>query len=109
MDKFIAYCGLDCEKCEARIATINNDDNLREQVAKKWSKLNNIKITKEMINCGGCKIDGIKTIFCDKLCEIRKCSISKQYDSCKECDEKKNCNKLSMIIDHNNNAKMQIM
>ena len=29
MNKFIAYCGLDCEKCEARIATINNDDILR--------------------------------------------------------------------------------
>lgn len=26
MNKYIAYCGLDCEKCEARIATINNDN-----------------------------------------------------------------------------------
>lgn len=39
MNKFIAYCGLDCSTCEARIATINNDDNLRNEVAKKWSKL----------------------------------------------------------------------
>ena len=35
MGKFIAYCGLDCELCEARIATINNDDKLRDEVAKK--------------------------------------------------------------------------
>ncbi|MEG1806496.1 MAG: DUF3795 domain-containing protein, partial [Clostridia bacterium] len=29
MKKMIAYCGLDCEKCDAYIATINNDDALR--------------------------------------------------------------------------------
>ena len=28
MNNFIAYCGLNCEKCEARIATINNDNDL---------------------------------------------------------------------------------
>ncbi len=33
MKTYIAYCGLDCEKCEARLATINNDDKLREKVA----------------------------------------------------------------------------
>ena len=42
MNRYIAYCGLDCEKCEARIATINNDNNLRKEVAKKWSELNNV-------------------------------------------------------------------
>ena len=26
---FIAYCGLDCETCEARLATVNDDDALR--------------------------------------------------------------------------------
>ncbi len=33
MNKLIAYCGLDCEKCEARIATVNQDEarrNLRD-------------------------------------------------------------------------------
>ena len=34
MNNFIAYCGIDCEKCEARVATKNNDDTLREKVAK---------------------------------------------------------------------------
>lgn len=31
MNPFIACCGLDCEKCEARLATINNDDSLRKK------------------------------------------------------------------------------
>ena len=30
MKNFIAYCGLDCEKCEARLATINNDNEEEE-------------------------------------------------------------------------------
>ena len=33
MKNVITYCGLDCEMCEARIATINSDDMLREKVA----------------------------------------------------------------------------
>ena len=27
----IAYCGLDCEKCDAYLATINDDQALREK------------------------------------------------------------------------------
>ena len=30
----IAYCGLDCEKCDAYLATINDDKALREKTAK---------------------------------------------------------------------------
>ena len=31
MKDMIAYCGLDCEKCDAYLATINNDQDLREK------------------------------------------------------------------------------
>lgn len=50
MKKLIACCGLDCEKCQARKATINNDDELRKKVAEEWSQLNGVLITQEMIN-----------------------------------------------------------
>jgi len=43
----IAYCGLDCEKCDAHIATVNNDDALREKTAKLWAELNDAPITAE--------------------------------------------------------------
>ena len=33
MNEFIAYCGLDCERCEARLATVNNDEALRRRTA----------------------------------------------------------------------------
>lgn len=104
MNKFIAYCGLDCEKCEARIATINNDDELRAKVAEKWSKLNGVEITKEMINCTGCRIDGVKTPFCDSMCEIRKCAMGKKYETCGDCENLMSCEKVKMIIGNNKEA-----
>ena len=104
MKNFIAYCGLDCEKCEARLATVNNDNELRKKVADKWSKLNNIIITPEMINCEGCRINGKKTVFCDKLCKIRQCAMSKNYETCGDCNEMKSCKKVAMVIGNNLNA-----
>lgn len=49
MKKMIAYCGLDCEKCDAYIATINDDQKLREKTAKLWAELNNAPILPEQI------------------------------------------------------------
>ncbi|RAZ48914.1 hypothetical protein DK853_47240, partial [Klebsiella oxytoca] len=51
MRNMIAYCGLDCEKCDAYLATINDDQMLREKTAKLWAKLNNAPILPEHINC----------------------------------------------------------
>ena len=34
MRKMIAYCGLDCEKCDAYIATVRDDQALREKPQK---------------------------------------------------------------------------
>ncbi len=98
MEKLIAYCGLDCEKCDARIATVNEDNELREKTAKLWSELNNAPITAEMINCEGCRADGVKTPFCDFMCEIRKCAIDRQYDACTACPDSSSCEKLALII-----------
>ena len=104
MKNFIAYCGLDCEKCEARLATINNDNELRNKVADKWSKLNNVTITPGMINCEGCRTDGVKTVYCDKLCPIRQCALNKKYETCGDCGEIKRCKKVAMVIGNNEEA-----
>ena len=102
MSKLIGYCGLNCETCDARIATINNDDELKEKTAELWSKLNGTLITKEMINCEGCRMDGVKFPFCEKMCPIRICAMNKKIDQCALCDEVKACEKIKMIkIDEN--------
>ena len=104
MNKYIAYCGLNCETCDARIATINNDDELRKKVAKEWSELNKVIITPEMINCTGCRIEGTKTPFCESLCPIRKCAQEKNYETCGKCGDLMRCEKIKMIIDNNEKA-----
>lgn len=98
MKDYIAYCGLDCETCEARLATENDDNDLRKMVAKEWSELNGVEIMPEMINCSGCRIPGVKTPYCDSLCPIRQCALGKQIKSCGSCPEMKSCEKVGAII-----------
>ena len=81
MRDMIAYCGLDCEKCSAYVATVNNDQALREKTAELWARLNNAPILPEHINCRGCRVDGIKTVFCENLCGIRQCAMKNGVDS----------------------------
>ena len=104
MSKNIGFCGLDCEKCEARIATVQNDDALREKVAKKWSELNQVTITPDLINCVGCRVDGVKTPFCESMCAIRQCALRKGADLCGRCPEMDSCEKLKMITDSSEEA-----
>ena len=104
MKKYIAYCGLDCESCEARRATVNDDDSLRQKVAKEWSELNGVEITPEMINCVGCRIDGVKTPYCDSLCPIRQCAQERSVETCGACADMGSCKKLGMITENNADA-----
>ena len=104
MKQLIAYCGLDCEKCEAYIATQNNDNALREKVARLWSEMNGVEITPEMINCDGCRVNGVKTPFCDKYCQIRQCALGKAFETCGNCSEMENCQTVGMVISNNAEA-----
>lgn len=97
MDRLIGCCGLDCEGCDSRIATITNDNALREKTAALWSKLNGVPIAPEMINCTGCRTDGAKTPFCDKLCPVHNCVREKSYDTCADCEQMDGCPTLGRI------------
>ena len=100
-DKLIGCCGLDCEKCDARIATLNDDNALREKTAASWTKLNGTTITPDMINCTGCRLEGIKTPFCDKLCPVHNCVREKKLDTCADCKETEECKTLGCIAINN--------
>ena len=104
MKELIAICGLDCETCEARLATIRDDDELRGKVAKLWSELNHAEITPEMINCVGCRMDGVKTPYCESLCLIRQCALEKKLETCGGCSEMDTCEKLGAITGNNAEA-----
>jgi len=96
-EKMIAYCGMDCSKCEGYLATQENSDTKRKEVAEKWTVQYNTDIKPEQINCSGCKSDGIKFFFTESICEIRKCNIEKSTSNCAECSEYK-CEKLEKFI-----------
>lgn len=104
MKKMIAYCGLDCEKCDAYLATIHDDQALREKTAKLWSDLNHITILPEQINCEGCRVDGIKTEYCESLCEIRQCARKKGVTTCGDCPELETCGTVGVVISNNPEA-----
>ena len=96
-NQLIGCCGLDCEKCDARIATIANDNTLREKTAALWTKLNGVTILPEKINCTGCRIEGAKTPFCDKLCPVHNCVREKGLDTCADCAQMDACPTLGQI------------
>ena len=108
MNELIAYCGLDCGKCEARRATLDNDDALREKVARKWSELNGVEITPAMINCAGCRVDGVKTPYCESLCPIRQCALGRRVETCGGCAEMGACGKLAQITGNNAEARRNL-
>ena len=101
MKERIGYCGLDCETCDAYIATVNNDQALRRKTAKLWAELNNAPILPEHINCMGCRVNGVKTVFCENLCEIRKCALAKNVVTCGCCPEFETCSTVGAVISNN--------
>lgn len=105
MKQLIGYCGLDCEKCGAYIATINNDDEMRVKTAKLWSEWNNTEIPPEAINCFGCRTDGVKSYYCSELCKIRKCAEGKGFETCADCAELEGCQTVLEIHNNSEEAK----
>jgi len=91
MEKLIACCGIDCATCDARIATVTNDNALREKTAKKWETQFSIPdLPIEAINCMGCRADGLKFSYCE-MCEIRNCVHAKGFQTCGDCSEMETC------------------
>lgn len=105
----IAYCGLDCEQCDAYIATLHDDQALREKTAKLWAELNHAPILPEHINCQGCRADGAKTVFCEQLCAVRRCARQRGVDTCGDCPEMESCPTVGAIFANAPQAKKNLI
>jgi hypothetical protein len=90
MEKLIACCGLNCATCDARKATVADDNELRAKTSENWKVQFNADITPEMINCTGCREAGVKFSHCGE-CEIRNCVNSKNFQTCADCEKLENC------------------
>lgn len=99
MIESIAFCGLDCTKCPAFIATQTDDAALRAKTADEWSKAFGGTLNPEDICCDGChSTDGRLFSHCFK-CNIRACGSSKAVSNCGFCDEYA-CDKISEFIQY---------
>ena len=87
MANLFAVCGVNCGECEAYIATQNDDDAARSQIAEKWSKMYNADIKTADLNCEGCIGKGDKHFMYCNSCEIRACGMERGLDNCAFCDD----------------------
>lgn len=94
MEKMIAFCGLDCAKCPAYIATHSGDSELRERVAEEWTT-GEYKVSPEDVNCEGCTSQGKPLFpFC-RECAVRLCGLERGVENCAYCPDYP-CEKLKM-------------
>ena len=101
MKGMIGYCGLDCERCDAYLATVHDDQALREKTARLWAELNQAPILPEHINCEGCRGKGAKTVFCESLCAIRRCAMKKGLSTCGGCPDFAACSTMQAFASQN--------
>jgi len=99
-NQLISCCGLNCETCDARIATMKDDDNLRKETAEKWKQMFNAPdIPYKAINCTGCRMEGVKFSHCES-CKIRICVNDKGFGTCGDCSEMGTCEIVAMVHKH---------
>ena len=87
MERVVAFCGMICNECPAFIATQKDDNEERKKVAELWSKMFNMEIKPEDINCDGCVTTTGKLIDYCRICEVRNCGVEKGVKNCAYCDE----------------------
>ena len=96
-----SYCGINCEKCKVYVATIKNDDSLKQEIADEWSDLYKRSFNKEDMICYGCKSD---TLFClCSLCDIPGCNKKHNIENCEDCTEFSGCERIKRFFDYHKN------
>jgi len=84
-DKLVAFCGLICSDCGAFIATQNDDNQKRKEVAEEWSKAFQVDLKPEAINCDGCTSESSRVFNYCLVCEVRACGKKRQLKNCAYC------------------------
>lgn len=99
-----AYCGLNCEQCPVFIAAADNNDDLRVETAREWTRLYGAylsatlgrdRLKPEDMNCSGCRSEGGLFVGCTN-CPIRTCCREKGFVTCASCKGYEVCDMLKM-------------
>jgi len=100
----IAYCGINCSKCDSYLATQSENDEELVRVAGKLSKLYRTDVKPEYVICDGCRAGKRLSFHCRNLCKMRKCCVEEEYNYCIECADFP-CKELQFELDINPEAK----
>lgn len=96
MAEKIAYCGLDCSKCDAFIATQADDLERMEQIAERWTRELGTQFTVQDTVCDGCLSSRISG-WCQRICLIRPCAEKRGVETCAHCSDYQ-CEKLERFL-----------
>ncbi len=105
----LGYCGLNCESCSVLIATVNDDDALRQATAKEWSQLYAAFLKDDLqtqdMNCSGCQSESERVFVGCRNCPIRGCCGEKRFSSCALCADFETCGMLIGFLTLHQQAK----
>ncbi|WP_319503264.1 DUF3795 domain-containing protein [uncultured Draconibacterium sp.] len=94
--KKLNYCGYTCPAdCQFLEASEKNDVELKKKANEQWKieEHYGIAFEAEKIFCFGCKNSDKPAGVVLTNCTVRACAIDKQFDSCIQCKQLKNCDK----------------
>lgn len=103
----IAYCGIDCFKCNSYLATQSGKYEELEKVARNLEKIYDAKVKPEYVICDGCRAGKRHSYYCSNSCKMRECCIEKDYYSCIECSDFP-CKELQFELNHNPDAEQNL-
>lgn len=105
----IAYCGIDCSKCNEYTATKSGDIAELTRIAKELTATNkySLAITPEQVVCDGCKSKKRISFRCGDSCKIKTCCTNKQIKYCIECS-KYPCTDLKAVFKQMPDAKKNL-
>ena len=88
----IAYCGLLCDSCPIHLATIEEDKllqrKMRASIAEQCFREYGMELEPEDItDCDGCSANTGRLFSGCLSCEIRKCAVGKNVESCAYCND----------------------
>lgn len=92
----IAYCGIKCNDCQILLATKEDTEASRIDVAKTWSQKFGWDLKPADINCEGCLSEGGRLFNYCQSCDVRQCAGEKAVETCADCDDF-GCDKLQVI------------
>ena len=92
MDTMVAYCGLTCDSCPIHLATLEQDKSrqktMRESIAEQCNKIYKMNLQfNDISDCDGCRNNTGRLFSGCMNCEIRKCAIEKNIESCAFCGD----------------------